>query len=177
MYFLLLILFIVIIYIFVCYNSISQIKKQVVDAYASVDVFLKRRFDLIPTIIQLIKTYQEGDQQTIIQLQRIHDNAYNLLSMEKKLYDNQIILSCLPKLLGLAVQYPTLKQDPTYIQLYTELQHIDSDMEQAGMRFNELVTGFDRKLSVFPYSMVASLFHVEPIQLLVMNETIAQTSN
>ena len=99
----------IIIYLLICYNSFVKLNNQVKEAFSTMDVYLKKRWDLIPNIVESVKGYAEYEKQTIEEIVNLRNDAYEKMNDAAKVEINNKISQGLGKLMAIAEGYPELK--------------------------------------------------------------------
>jgi LemA protein len=139
------------------YNSLVRRKNEVDNAFAGIDVQLKKRYDLIPNIVSTVKEYAKHEKETLTKLTELRSRALdpNLSMDEKVAVDNQI--SGALKSINIAVEnYPDLKANENFINLQRTLNEVESQISAARRAFNAAVTDYNNSIMVFPNNIIAS---------------------
>jgi LemA protein len=139
------------------YNSLVRKKNEIDNAFAGIDVQLKKRYDLIPNIVNTVKEYAKHEKETLTKLTELRARALNNdVSMNEKIdIDNQI--SGALKSINIAVEnYPDLKANENFINLQKTLNEVESQISAARRAFNAAVTDYNNSIMVFPNNLIAS---------------------
>ena len=99
-----------IIYIFITYNGLVKLNNKVKEAFATMDVYLKKRWDLIPNIVETVKGYAKHEKDTLKEVIELRNLVYDSMSDDEKITTNNKINSDISKIMALAENYPDLKQ-------------------------------------------------------------------
>lgn len=143
----------------IMYNGHVNRRNAVDYAYASIDVQLKKRWDLIPNLVSAVKGYAkhekelfEGIVQSRRQAKDIHDDSHDRFDGERQL-DQQ-----LPRLIAVAEAYPDLKADGQFLNLQRNLTEVEAQIAAARRAYNAAVMNYNNGIEMFPSSMVAGMF-------------------
>ena len=146
--------------IFVCWwiktrNAFVRIKNKVEEAWATIDVFLKKRYDLIPNLVETVKGYAKHESETLQNVGSARNIAMSAKSpAELVKAENNLTGSLKTFFSAVAENYPDLKANSNFLDLQRQLQNIESDLESARRYYNGQVKSFNTKLELFPASIV-----------------------
>ncbi len=138
---------------FSIYNRLIRLRNGVDEAYATIDVYLKKRFDLIPNLVSTVKGYAKHESETLEKV--IGQRAGNSFS-EKAAQDAQIT-GAIRNLFAVAENYPDLKANTNFMDLQNQLKAIEVDIANARKYYNANVREFNTAIEVFPNSIVAGM--------------------
>ncbi|KQR71947.1 LemA family protein [Pedobacter sp. Leaf176] len=153
------------------YNSIVGKKNQVTNAFSAIDVMLKKRFDLIPNLIEVVKQYTNYEQETLSKIVELRAKAMseNISDAEKTSIDAQLGNS----VKGLMVNvehYPDLKANTNFINLQSTWTESEEQIAAARRTYNSAVTDYNNEIMMFPGSLFASMLNFQPITVLATAE-------
>ncbi len=154
------------------YNSLIAKKNQVTNAFSAIDVMLKKRFDLIPNLVEVVKQYTTYEQGTLTKIVELRAKAIsgNVSNAEKAELDAQ--LSSIMKGLMVNVEnYPDLKANTNFINLQTTWTESEEQIAAARRTYNSSVTDYNNSIMMFPGSLFAGMLNFQPIAVL---ETAAE---
>lgn len=143
------------------YNSLVRAKKQVENAWSQIDVQLKRRYDLIPNLIECVKGYAAHEKEVLEGVTQARSNAMaagNNSSAERIAAEAQLGGA----LKGLMVQmeaYPQLRANENFLQLQEELGSTENKISFARQHYNDTATAYNTAIAVFPGNLLAGMFH------------------
>ena len=144
------------------YNGFIRKRNSVEEAFSTMDVYLKKRFDLIPNLVQTVKGYAAYEKDTlekIVQARNITANAKNLT--ERLEGENQLT-SALRTLFNVVVeQYPDLKANASFMDLQRNLTSLEGEIASSRKYYNAIVKDYNIKREVFPSSIIAGMFNFE----------------
>ena len=149
------IIVIIIIYAFITYNNFIKLKNMVKEAFATMDVYLKKRWDLIPNIVETVKGYASHEAETLENA----ISARNRASGKDRASAENEISGVLGHLFAVAESYPDLKANQNFLDLQRQLSRIEEELRNARKYFNAIVREYNDKIMVFPSSLIASAFH------------------
>lgn len=157
-------------YIISTYNELVTLRNNVLEAFATMDVSLKKRWDTIPNLVEIVKGYTKHEKETLESLVGLRNQAYGSLSVEEKLNLSQKAGNGLGKLLALAEAYPELKANSNFLDLSGRLSQIEEDISQARRYYNGAVRSYNNKVQHFPSNLLAGLFGFEPFKMYEVND-------
>jgi len=156
------------------YNSLITLKKRVKNAWAQIDVQLKRRYDLIPNLVNAVKGYMDFEKETLQKVIEARSKAMNASGMSDKMQAEGELSGMLSRLMAVVEQYPDLKASQNVRQLMEELSNTENRIGFARQFYNDLTTRFNTRIRVFPSNIIASLFHFEAFPWFELEEPEAR---
>lgn len=160
------ILALVLIAIFI-YNSLVRSRNRVDEAWSDIEVQLKRRYDLIPNLVQTVKGYATHEQSTFDKVVEARSHATSITMDPEKLTGEQMqkfqaaqgeLSSALGRLFALAENYPNLKANENFLKLQSDLTDTEDKIQASRRFYNGTVRDYNTKLQVFPTNMFANVF-------------------
>ena len=140
------------------YNRLVKLNTLVSEAWSGIDVQLKKRYDLIPNLMETVKGYATHEKETFEQVTAARSRAQNAKTVqEQEVAENQLN-SALMNLFAVAEQYPELKANQNFLDLQDELSVIEGDIEKSRRYYNGTVRDKNIVIDSFPSNIVASLF-------------------
>lgn len=162
LYIILGIIVLIIIWVVGTYNGLIRSKNQADEAVSDIDVQLKRRYDLIPNLMETVKGYMAHEKDTLVKLTEarsaamsVHDNK-NATLAEREQAENALS-STLKSIFALSENYPDLKASQNFLQLQDELADTENKIQAARRFYNGNVRDFNTKIQVFPTNMIAGM--------------------
>ena len=163
------------------YNKLVTLRNRFKNAYAQIDVQLKRRYDLIPNLVEIAKGYIKHERETLENVTKARNIAYaasqaaaanpgdasamkNLVSAESGL------AGTLSRLMMVAEQYPNLKANENMMQLTEELTSTENKISFARQAYNDSVMVYNTDREVFPSNIIAGIFNFGPAELFVIDK-------
>lgn len=147
--------------IWVNYNSLVDLKNKVEESFSTMDVYLKKRWDLIPNLVETVKGYCKQEQNTLTEVTKLRSKSYENLSDDEKVDVNAKLTEGVQKLLAVAENYPELKSNENFINLSQNLNKVEDDIANARKYYNGTVRNYNNKVEMFPSNIIASMFHFE----------------
>ena len=147
------------------YNSLINLRNTVEEAFATMDVYLKKRWALSPSIVESVKGYAKHEAQTLQNVISARNGNYNSMSAEQKMQANSELSRSLAGFNILAEQYPDLKANQNFLDLNNQLQRTEEDIANARKYYNAVVKGYNNKIEMFPSSIIAKLFKFDKKQM------------
>lgn len=152
------IVLLILVYILYTYNSIVKSNNIVKEAFSTMDVYLKKRIDLIPNIVETVKAYAKHEKETLEEVIKLRNNDYENMTDIKKILHNEKITKNLSKVMALAENYPELKANDNFIELSNQLISVEDDIANARKYYNGCVRLYNNKVEVIPSNVVAAIF-------------------
>jgi len=162
MLWLLAILIILAMAVIVIYNGLVRLRVQCDNAWADIDVQLKRRYDLIPNVVETVKGYAGHERQTLEAVVNARSRAMGAQGPAAKAEAEGMLTQALRQLFALAEAYPQLRAVESFTQLQGTLNQIEEAIQNARRYYNAVVRDLNTKIAQFPSNLVASLFRFTP---------------
>lgn len=156
-YILLGILVLTLIYVFTTYNGLIKLKNKVEEGFSTMDVYLKKRWDLIPNLVETVKAYAKHEKETLQEVTNLRSGTYDNLSEDEKIDVNNKLSQNITKLLAVAENYPDLKANDSFRDLTSELSTIEDEIAQSRKYYNGTVRIFNDKVQMFPSNIIANM--------------------
>ena len=147
-----------VIYVLVTYNVFVKMKNRVDESFSTMDVYLKKRWDLIPNLVETVKGYAKHEKSTLSDVIKLRNGAYDNMSSDEKIKANQQLSKGITKIMALAEQYPDLKANENFKDLSTQLTKIEDEIANSRKYYNGTVREFNDKVQMFPSNIVAKIF-------------------
>ncbi len=139
------------------YNRLIQLRNRVENSWAQIDVQLKRRYDLIPNIVETVKGYAGHERETLEAVIQARNMAMSATGVEQQGQAENMLTGALKSLFALAEAYPDLKANQNFIQLQEELTNTESKIAYARQFYNDSVMSFNTAIQSFPANLVAGM--------------------
>ena len=157
-YIIIAIVIIIAIYTFSLYNSFIKLNNKVDEAFSTMDVYLKKRWDLIPNIIETVKGYEKHENNTLKEIVTLRNSTYDNMSNDEKIKTNEKLSKGINKIMALAENYPDLKANENFKDLSSKLTKIEDDIANSRKYYNGVIRMFNDKVEMFPSNIFAKLF-------------------
>lgn len=157
-YIIITIIVLIVIYALTIYNSFVQLNNKVKEAFSTMDVYLKKRWDLIPNIVETVKGYAKHEKSTLKEVVELRNSAYEKMSDQEKIKTNEQLSSGINKIMALVEAYPELKANENFKDLSNQLTKIEDDIANSRKYYNGVVRIYNNKVEMFPSNIFAGLF-------------------
>ncbi len=160
--FVLVIFVVLVLFIIGIYNSLVRLRVQCDNAWADIDVQLKRRYDLIPNVVETVKGYAAHEKGTFEAVISARNRAMTAQGPAAKGEAEGMLAGALRQLFALAEAYPQLRAVESFTQLQGTLAQIEDTIQNARRYYNAVVRDLNTKIQQFPSNIVAGMFHFTP---------------
>ena len=143
------------------YNRLVQLRNRVEAAWAQIDVQLKRRYDLIPNLVETVKGYAAHERETLEAVTKARQQAVDARGIEEQAQAENFLTQTLRQLFAVAEAYPDLKANQNFMQLQEELTATESRIAYSRQFYNESALAYDNARETFPTNLVAGTFNFE----------------
>ena len=147
----------VLVYFFLVYNKFVKLSNDIKEAFATMDVYLKKRWDLIPNIVETVKGYAKHEADTLESVIKLRGSNYDNMSNEEKIDNNLKLNDNIVKIMALAEAYPDLKADKHFLDLQKSLASVEDEIAQSRKYYNAVVRIYNNKVEMIPSNIVASI--------------------
>ena len=153
------VLVICLLYFILTYNKLIKLNNETKEGFSTMDVYLKKRWDLIPNLVQVVKGYAKHEKDTLKEIVELRNSvkSYDKLSDEEKIKTNEQMSNGLNRLMALAEAYPDLKANENFLNLQSDLSSIEDEIVQARKYYNAVVRNFNSKVEMIPSNIVAKI--------------------
>ena len=172
---LLVVLAVLIIWFIATYNGFVSLKNKVEEAFSTMDVYLVKRYDLIPNLVETVKGYAAHEKETLEKVVSARSLAMNAHSMDEKIAQEQN-LSGLGRLLAISESYPDLKANTNFIDLQRQLKDMEGEIANARKYYNGVVKAFNTRTETIPSNLIAGICGFKKMPLFVVKDE-AQREN
>ncbi len=142
------------------YNSLIRLKNRVEEAWSDIDVQLKRRYNLIPNLIETVKGYASHERETLEKVTKARTDAMTAQSggdPKAQAHAENMLSSTLKSIFALSESYPDLKANQNFLELQRELSDTENKIQASRRFYNGNVRDFNTKLQVFPTNIIANM--------------------
>ena len=148
--------------VIVIYNALAALRVQCDNAWADIDVQLKRRYDLIPNLIETVKGYAAHEKGTLEGVVAARNRAISAQGPAEKAGAEGLLSSALGQVFALAEAYPQLRAVESFTQLQQTMSQIEDTIQNARRYYNAVVRDLNTKIVVFPSNVIAGVFNFKP---------------
>lgn len=161
---------VILLYFIAVYNGLIARRNQVREAWATVDTQLKRRYDLIPNLIETVRGAAKHEKETLAELTRARNLAMSQGGVASADAQNKISQT-LKSLFAVAENYPELKANQNFLELQRELADTETKIQATRQFYNTVVMGLNTQIEQFPSNLVANMFNIQPEKMFEIDET------
>ena len=151
------IIVLILIYFGLTYNSLVKLNNTVKEAFSTMDVYLKKRWNLIPNIVETVKEYARHENSALKEIVELRNGTYDSMSSDEKVDVNNKLSQKINKLIAIAEAYPNLKANENFKDLSEQLTKIEDDIANSRKYYNGTVRIFNNKVQMFPSNVVAGI--------------------
>lgn len=148
----------ILVFVIATYNSLVQLRNRVRDQWSQIDIQLKRRFDLIPNLLETVKGYMKHESETLEKIVQARNTYQTATTHEDAVNADTELTKSISKLFALAEDYPDLKANENFNSLQAELSETEDKISSARQFYSDTVLLYNNKIQMFPSSIVAGIF-------------------
>ena len=156
------------------YNGLIIARNRCDNSWAQVDVQLRRRYDLIPNLVETVKGYAKHEREVFEKVTQARAGAINAGTVKDQAQAENMLSGALKSLFAVAENYPDLKANQNFLQLQEELSGTESKIAYARQFYNDMVMKFNQKQQVFPSNIVANMFGFKEKEYFEIEEPAAR---
>ena len=168
---LIIVLVLIVIWAVNVYNNLIVLRNRVKDQWAQIDVQLKRRFDLIPNLVETVKGYTKHESETLEAVIKARNSYVSASLPEDQMKADGELTKAISKLFALTESYPELKANANFQELQKELTETESKIAAARQFYNDTVLVYNNKVSMVPSNIIAGMFKFKEEKFFEANET------
>lgn len=161
-------------YIISTYNRLVSNKNSLDESFSTMDVYLKKRWDLIPNLVETVKGYAKHEKNLFKEVTELRSKSYQDLSLDEKNEINKKLTTTLNKLIAVAENYPELKANENFLDLSHELKNTEQDIANARKYYNANVKVYNNQVMIFPSNIIAKILKFEKASMFEIEETERQ---
>lgn len=155
---LLIILVLSAVFAMVTYNVFVKSRNQIEEAFSTMDVYLKKRYEMIPNLVDIVKQYSIHEKETLEQIVQTRSMAINASTIEERGQNENMLSGALKSLFAISEGYPELKANENYLELQKQLADLEDEISQSRKYYNGVVKVMNNKVEIFPSNLFAKLF-------------------
>lgn len=170
-------LIIIVVFVFVLigiYNSLISLRNRADNAWAQVDVQLRRRYDLIPNLVETVKGYAKHEREVFQKVTEARANAIDAGTVKEQEQAENMLTGALKSLFAVVENYPDLKANQNFLMLQEELAGTEGKIAYARQFYNDTVMKFNMKQQVFPSNIIANVFNFKEKEYFEIEEPAAR---
>ncbi len=171
---LIIIVVIIVLWVLATYNTLVSLRNRVKDSWSQIDVQLKRRFDLIPNLVETVKGYTKHEKETLEDVVKARNSYLSATLPEDQMKADGELTKAVSKLFALSESYPDLKANTNFMELQTELNETENKIAMSRQFYNDIVMQYNNKVEMVPSNIVAGMFKFTKEAFFQANETEKQ---
>ena len=146
------------VFLIMLYNGFVAKRNMVDEAFSGIDVILKKRFDMIPNLIETVKGYASHERETLESIVNLRNTALIAQSSDEKMQLDKTLSQSVSKIFALAENYPDLKANTNFLSLQDDLSEIETEIERSKRYYNGTVRDYNTAVESFPGNIIANSF-------------------
>ncbi len=162
-----------VVWLIVEYNGFVRLVQRAKEAWADIDVQLKRRYDLIPNLVETVKGYAKHERDAFDSVTNARARAMDAGGVAEKGRAENMLTGALKSLFAVAEAYPDLKANQNFVELQRELTDTEDKIQAARRFYNTVVRDLNTAIESFPGNLIASMFRFEPREFFELSESEA----
>lgn len=156
------------------YNKLVRKRNNAKEGFSTMDVYLKKRFDMIPNLVETVKGYATHEKETLEAVMKARSQVANAGTIDQKVENENMLTGALGRLFAVAENYPDLKANQNFLNLQEQLKSVEQDIANARKFYNGTVKDLNNSIEQFPSNIVAGIFHFEKMPMFEINEESRQ---
>lgn len=165
---------IVVVWLVAIYNGFVKLVNRTKEAWADIDVQLKRRYDLIPNLIETVKGYAAHEKEAFENVSKARAQAMGAQSVHDKEVADNMVTSALKSIFAIAEAYPQLRAVESFSKLQDELSDTENKIQASRRFYNGNVRDLNTKIEMFPYSIIAGMFKFQKQEFFELEQEAAR---
>ena len=171
---LLAVLVLLVLYVIVTYNGLVRCRQQVEEAWSTINTQLKRRYDLIPNLVETVKGYATHEKETLENVIKLRNTAISATGVDGKAKAENGLSGALKSLFALSENYPDLKANTNFQELQQELSDTETKIQATRQFYNTVVLEFNTRVESFPTNLIARQFGFTKTTFFTLDEEEAK---
>lgn len=165
---------IIVLWVVAAYNSFVKLVNRTKEAWADIDVQLKRRYDLIPNLVETVKGYATHESSAFENVTKARAQALGAQSVHDKEVADNMVTSALKSIFAVTEAYPDLKANQNFLALQNELSDTENKIQAARRFYNGNVRDLNTKIEMFPYNVIAGRFGFQKQEFFELENSAAK---
>jgi LemA protein len=153
---------VIVIFLVVLYNGLVKLRNRIENAWAQIDVQLKRRYDLIPNLVETVKGYASHERETLEAVTQARNMAVNAQGVGEQAQAENMLSGALKSLFAVSEAYPDLKANQNFLNLQEELTGTEGRIAYSRQFYNDSVLRYNTKIQTFPAVVIAGMMRFTP---------------
>lgn len=152
------------------YNKLVRKRNNAKEGFSTMDVYLKKRFDMIPNLVETVKGYATHERETLEAVMKARSQVASAGTIDQKVENENMLTGALGRLFAVAENYPDLKANQNFLNLQDQLKSVEQDIANSRKFYNGTVKDLNNSIEQFPSNIVAGIFHFEKMPMFEINE-------
>lgn len=152
------------------YNKLVRLRNQSEESSAAIDVHLKKRYDLVPNLVETVKGYASHESKTLTAVIEARNRAMSATTLTEKNEASNAFSSTLKSLFALSESYPDLKANQGFLDLQNQLQKIEHELLNARKYYNAIIKEMNNMVQTIPSSIIAQIAHFSKLPYLTIED-------
>jgi len=140
------------------YNGFIKLRNNVDEGFSTMDIYMKKRYDLIPNLVETVKGYAKHEKSTLESVMKARYSAMNSSTTEQKIENENILQGALKSLFAVTENYPDLKANENFTELQNSLKQLEDEIANSRKYYNGVARIYNTKREVFPSNIIAGIF-------------------
>ncbi len=162
---LVLLLAVILAWVISVYNKLIRLRNNVKESYSTMDVYMKKRYDLIPNFVETVKGFAKHEKETLENVMKARYSAMNATTTAEKAEGENILTQTLGRLFHITESYPQLQANQNFLALQNQLKTLEDEIANSRKYYNGCVKVYNNKIELFPSNLVARRFKFEKSDL------------
>ncbi len=141
----------------ISYNGFVRLRNQSDEAFSTMDIFLKKRYDMIPNLVEIVKQYAIHERETLERVIQARSMAMGAQTFEERTQNENVLSGALKSLFAVSESYPQLKADGNFLNLQNQLIALEDDISQSRKYYNGVIKVMNNKVEMFPSNLYAAI--------------------
>ena len=165
---------VIVLYGVFAYNRLVRLRNRIENAWSQIDVQLRRRYDLIPNLIETVKGYAAHEREVFQKVTEARSRAISAQTVGDQGKAENMLTGALKSLFAVAERYPDLKANQNFLMLQEELAGTEGKIAYSRQFYNDTVMKYDTVREIFPSSMIANMFHFKEREYFEIEEPVVR---
>lgn len=154
------------------YNSLIKGRLSCDEAFSTMDVYMKKRFDLIPNLVETVKGYAKHEAETLEKVVMARNGSLQGADLAQAAKDENQISGALRQIFALSESYPELKANTNFMDLMESLKGIEGEIAQSRKYYNAVVKEYNTKIQVVPSNIIANMFGFKEKEMFLVSDEV-----
>lgn len=166
------VLVVLVLYVISSYNGLVRLRNMVEEAFSTMDVYMKKRYDLIPNLVETVKGYATHEKETLDAVITARNKAVSAGSPDAQMAAEGELNQVMSRLFALTESYPDLKANTNFIDLQNQVSTMETEIAQSRKFYNGTARNYNTKTEVFPSGIIASIFNFKRVSLFEVSSEV-----